>query len=360
MDKTIISGIQQLGIGVKNVHEAWAWYKKYFGIDIRIVEESAPAEFMLPYTGGKPRNRHAALAISLTGGGGFEIWNHKDFEPRPPGFQVRIGDLGIYAGKIKCKDPDITYAWLKQNNQDLMGKVEVVEGRKQLFLKDPYGDIFQLVPGKSWFRDENKMTGGAYGVIIGCSDIEKSKDYYKSILGYDVVVYEKEGIFSDLKVLPGGESPLRRALLTHGEPRKGPFSPVLGESEIELVQVLDRRPRKIFENRFWGELGFIHLCFDIHGLDVLREVCRHNGYPFTVDTGEIFKNGSFDMGDAAGLFAYNEDPDGTLIEFVETHKLPILKKLGISINLQKRDPEKSLPQWLLNALRFLKAKDIGK
>ena len=31
------------------------------------------------------------------------------------------------------------------------------------------------------------------------------------------------------------------------------------------------------------------------------------------------------MGDAAGQFAYIEDPDGTLIEFVETHKVPLVK-----------------------------------
>ena len=43
--------------------------------------------------------------------------------------------------------------------------------------------------------------------------------------------------------------------------------------------------------------------------------------PFTVDVDH-----SFDMGEAAGSFSYTEDPDGALIEFVETHKIPILKK----------------------------------
>ena len=237
MNKPIISGIQQLGIGVKNVHEAWAWYKKYFGIDIRILEELAPAEFMTIYTGGKPKNRHAAIAITLQGGGGFEIWNHKDFNSRSADFDLQIGDLGIYAGKIKCKDPEKTFNWLKQNNQKLLGNVEEVEGRKQFFIEDPYGNIFQLVPGKSWFREENKMTGGAYGAIIGCTDIEKSKDFYKSILGYDTVVYDKKGKFDDLRVLPGGDNEFRRVLLTHSQPRKGSFSELFGESEIELVQV---------------------------------------------------------------------------------------------------------------------------
>jgi len=358
MNDINISGIQQLGIGVKNVHEAWAWYKKYFGIDIRIAEETASAEFMLPYTGGTPKKRHAALAITLQGGGGFEIWNHTEFEPRSAEFPVQLGDLGIYAGKIKCKDPDKTFDWFKQNNQNLLGKVEIVEGRKQFFLKDPYDNIFQLIPGKSWFREENKMTGGAYGAILGCSDIDKSIDFYRSILGYDVVIYDKTGKFADFEVLPGGDKEFRRVLLTHSKPRTGPLSQLFNESEMELVQVLNRQPRKIFENRYWGELGFIHLCFDIQGMDKLSDLCRQKGYPFTVDTLEIFKEKSFDMGDAAGIFAYNEDPDGTLIEYVESHKIPVIKKLGININLQKRDPSKPLPRWFLNSLRFVKAKDI--
>ena len=45
---------------------------------------------------------------------------------------------------------------------------------------------------------------------------------------------------------------------------------------------------------------------------------------------------SFDMGEAAGRFSYIEDPYGTLIEFVETHKVPIIKKIGWYINLKKR------------------------
>jgi predicted enzyme related to lactoylglutathione lyase len=358
MKDVIISGIQQLGIGVKNVHEAWAWYKKYFGIDIRILEESAPAEYMLPYTGGKPRNRHAALTVTLKGGGGFEIWNHTDFEPKGPVFDVQLGDLGIYAGKIKCVDIEKAYQWFKEEGQNVLDEIKEVEGRKQFLVKDPYGNIFQIVPGENWFRNEPKLTGGSYGAIIGCSDIDKSMEFYNNILGYDTVVYDKTGVFEDFKCIPGGDKEFRRVLLTHSKPRQGGFSEIFNNSEMELVQVLNRAPEKIFKDRFWGELGFIHLCFDIRGMDILREKCKKFGYPFTVDTGEIFKDGSFDMGDAAGLFAYNEDPDGALIEYVETHKIPISKKLGISIDLMKRPLEKPLPRWLLNALRFFKAKDI--
>jgi hypothetical protein len=62
------------------------------------------------------------------------------------------------------------------------------------------------------------------------------------------------------------------------------------------------------------------------------------------------------MGKAAGHFSYIEDPDGTLIEFVETHKLPLLKKLGWYLDLRKRRPEKALPTWMLKTLGFSRVK----
>ena len=58
------------------------------------------------------------------------------------------------------------------------------------------------------------------------------------------------------------------------------------------------------------------------------------------------------MGEAAGRFAYCEDPDGALVEFVETHKLPIIKKLGWGVDLRKRPDEQPLPRWLLRGLEW--------
>ncbi|HYG52326.1 MAG TPA: VOC family protein, partial [Flavobacteriales bacterium] len=65
----------------------------------------------------------------------------------------------------------------------------------------------------------------------------------------------------------------------------------------------------------------------------------------------------FDMGEAGGHFSYIEDPDGTLIEFVETHKIPIVKKIGWYLNLKKRADDKPLPRFMLKALRFARKKD---
>jgi len=64
------------------------------------------------------------------------------------------------------------------------------------------------------------------------------------------------------------------------------------------------------------------------------------------------------MGEAAGHFSYIEDPDGTLIEFVETHKVPVAKKIGLFLNLDNRNDEKPLPKWIIKMLGIKKVKKI--
>ena len=354
MDQKIVSGIQQIGVGVADVHEAWKWYKKYFGLDIRMFEEEAVAELMLPYTGGQPRARYAVLALNMQGGGGFEIWQYTQRKPEAPKAEIKIGDIGIFAAKIKSRDIKVAYDYYKSEGLNIIGEMNKdPNGELHFYLKDPFNNIFHIVQGNQWFLKNDSITGACYGIVIGVSDVDKSKEYYKNLLGYDDVVYDKTGVFEDMKNLPGGDRKLRRVLIRHSKPRAGAFSPLFGTSEIELLQLLDCQPQKIFKDRLWGDLGFIHICFDIIGMNLLREECKNMGFPFTVDTGD-----TFDMGEAAGAFSYTEDPDGTLIEFVETHKIPIIKKIGWYLDLRKRKPEKSLPRWLLKAISFNRVKSI--
>jgi catechol 2,3-dioxygenase-like lactoylglutathione lyase family enzyme len=346
MRNYIISGIQQVGIGVSNVHEGFKWYNRHLGMDVPIFEEAAEANLMLPYTGGKPHKRHAILAINLKGGGGFEIWQYTSRTPQPCAFTPQLGDLGLFCAKIKTDNISASYKYLSTSNVKLLGAITASPiGKKHFFIEDPFGNLFEIIEDDKWFGKGQQHTGGPVGVMIGVSDLERSMKFYADILGYDKVLFKGEQSFDDLSSLPGGAVTAKRAILTHSEARVGPFSRLFGNSYIELVEAKGYTPRKIFENRFWGDLGFIHLCFDIKNMSGLKEACEKAGHPFTVDGGA-----GFEMGEAAGHFTYIEDPDGTLIEFVETKKIPILKKLGWYLDLTKRAPEKPLPDWMLKAL----------
>ena len=352
-DKKVISGIQQIGIGNRGVHPLWKWYRQNFGMDIGIFEEAAPAPLMTMYTGGEVQSRNAALAVNMQGGGGFEIWQFTSREAQPPAFEPQIGDLGLYIAKMKSKNVKKAYESFKAKGLDLQSElVNNPAGLPHFYVKDPNGNIFEVVQGDDWFGDNEHLTGGAYGMVIGVSDMDTSLKLYRDVLEHDKVIYDETGTFEDLKNLQGGTGRFRRVLLQNSKPRQGAFGPLLGNSQIELIQNLENKGRKLFENRYWGDLGYIHLCFDIRNMEALKKECADAGFPFTIDS-----DNSFDMGQAAGRFSYIEDPDGAWIEFVETHKVPVMEKWNWYLNIKNRKPEKPLPRWMLKALKFNKVKD---
>ncbi|WP_016776943.1 VOC family protein [Anaerophaga thermohalophila] len=348
-----ICGIQQIGIGLKDAKEAWRWYRKNFGMDINVFEDTATAKLMHHYTNGKDCERYAALAMNMEGGGGFEVWQHTRMEPKPPAFDVQLGDTGIFITRMKCRDVTAAYKQHKLMGVNLIGEpVKNPAGQLHYYLADPYSNIFEVVEDHHYFMKQKSPTGGVAGAVIGVSDIDRAREVYSGILQYDEVIFDKTDVFDDFNPLPGGKQKYRRVLLGHKKRRTGPFSKLLGPTQIELVQSLERTPKQIFENRIWGELGFIHICFDITGMEALQKECEAKGFPFTVNSAD-----SFDMGSAAGHFSYISDPDGTPIEFVETHKLPVVEKLGLYINLKKRNPQKPLPDWMVKTLTFGRVKD---
>ncbi|MGY8926022.1 MAG: VOC family protein, partial [Flavobacteriales bacterium] len=100
----IICGIQQMGIGVPDVQEIWKWYRKFFGINIRVFEDAADAPLMINYTGGKVQSRTASLALSMESGGGFEIWQYTSRSTEKAKFNIQLGDYGLYACRIKSRN----------------------------------------------------------------------------------------------------------------------------------------------------------------------------------------------------------------------------------------------------------------
>lgn len=355
MDSFLISGIQQIGVGTTDFRKSWNWYIEMFGIDVKILEDDTVAERMLPYTGGVPQQRHACIAVNIQGGGGFEIWQYSKRKPEPCPFKIAVGDLGVFAAKLNCRDIKAFHKQISAKWQDCTIPETLPDGTPCFYVKDLFGNVFQIVENKKVFIDQGKLTGGMAGAVIGVTDMDKSVKFYSEVLGYNILISDTTGPFSANNPMPEADKQYRRVILKAPE-RKGAFAELFGDSTIELVQALERSPRKIYEGRYWGDPGFIQVCFDVTNMKALGEFCASKGHPFTVDScpdGE-----RFDMGDASGHFTYIEDPDGTLIEFVEAHKVSIVKKLGLAIDMSRRDPEKPLPKLLFRLMGLVMKEKI--
>lgn len=345
-----ISGIQQIGIGVKDAGTSVRQYAKLFGMDTLVFDDVSEATLMTRYTGGNIYKRRALLSLNLQGGGGFEIWQFQNRQPQESLSLSQYGDLGIYAAKLKS--PDVKFAhglYSREKQLEVSGLEADPKGDLQFWVKDKSGNTFNIVTGNHWFRKAGKPVGGVTGAVIGVTDIDRSLNFYQSLLNVNTVIYDHTDTITH--AFNNTPTRCRRVLLQKHPNGKGAFGKLLGSIEIELVQVLDRQPASIYESRYWGDCGFIHLCFDVFDMCGLKGQIETTGYPFTVDSID-----SFGMDAAAGRFCYVEDPNGTLIELVETHKVPIFKKFGLYLNLKKRNLEKPLPDWMINLLALSKVK----
>lgn len=338
-----ISGIQQVGIGTEDAEAYFQWSKNVFGFDVRLFDDKAEAALMTKYTGGEVHSRRAILSLNLNGGGGLEIWQFTSRNTVAPKEIIKLGDLGINAIKIKANHVKEIYQRCSAI-QACSSLFEDDHGRLSFTLIDKHGNLFQVVEDKVWFRKRKYMQGGVAGAVIGVKDMEKAILFYTKGLGFSEIISDKTDAAQDLAINQTGKQ-YRRVLLKYRNKFNGAFSKLLGDAEIELVQVQDGYPVKIFENRYWGDAGFIHLCFDVINMEGLKKHLASLGYITVVDSAD-----TFDMGESGGRFAYVEDPDGTLIELVETHKVPISKKLNWFLHLKKRKVQKPLPDILIHLM----------
>jgi catechol 2,3-dioxygenase-like lactoylglutathione lyase family enzyme len=348
-----INSIQHIGVAVQNMDDSLKFYRAVFGMNIPFFDSVQPAPLMDIYTHNATITKRASMIMNLQGGCAMEVIRPTSFEPKKADFQIQVGDIHIFQVHFKTNDIQAMHEHCK--NQDVPALSTLVKNplNKDVFdLQDLDGNMFRVEESNEKYHDMGHASNGVVGCSIGVKNIEASMKLYADILGYDKIVYDATGTFEDYVHLPGGKGKFRRVRLEQSAPTGGGFAKVIGKTFIELIQALDREPNRIFKGRIWGDSGFVHLGLDVKNMADLGSELDAAGFGFRCDS-----SNALSMGKTRVHCTYIDDPDGTLIECIEVYKVPIIEKWGIFLNVEKRDPLKPLPNFMLKALRFSKIKD---
>ena len=332
--------------------ESLKFYRKFFGMNIPFFDAVAEAPLMDIYTRNETITKRASMIVNLQGGAAMEVIRPTSFEPVKASFEIQPGDLGIFATQIGTADVEAMHTFCIKNDPPFTSELSTrPDGQKTFFIKDLDGNHFQYVYSDHQYVDHGYPSIGATSCSIGVKNIEKARELYSDVLGYDKVIYDSTDS-KDFASTWSDYGSVRRVLLTQTAPPGGGFGKMLGENFIELVEATDREPKTIFQDRIWADTGFVHLGFDAKGMKALGEDLKMKGFGFTCDS-----NDALDMGTTKVHCTYIEDPDHTWLELIEVFKVPIIEKWGIFLNVEKRDPLKPLPDFMLKALRFSRIND---
>lgn len=346
-----VNGMQHIGVAVSDMNKILPLYRKLFGMDIPFFDSVQAAPLMDVYTHGVTITKRASMIMNLQGGCAMEVIEATSFKGKGNLNTFAWGDLGINAVQMKSRNIEASHEFVK----NLAPSKSIQAGpdqRKGFFINDPDGNLFQFVENHEYYSNTGHHSGGVLGISIGVTNADESMKLYRDILGFDQVVFDETAVFSDWSELPNGTERFRRVLLTKSKPTGGGFGKVTGKNYIELVQAMDRVPQKLFKGRIWGDYGFVHLGLDVKGMRELEKDMSAKGFPFTCDS-----LSALSMGNTKVHCVYIDDPDGTLIEMIEVFKVPIVEKWGLFLNVEKRDPMKPLPDFMLKFLRFSRIKD---
>ena len=347
-----INGLQHIGVAVQNMDASLRFYRQVFGLDIPFFDSVQPAPLMDVYTNNSTITKRASMIMNLQGGCAIEVIRPTSFEPKPA-MHAAVGDLGICITQVKCKNIKDSHAICSSQNAPGLTAIGTDPiGRPTFYMQDLDGLHWQFIEHDQWYTQGKHHSGGVIGCSVGVSNMQDAMGLYADILGFDKVLSDTNDSFSDWKELPGGQEKYRRVMLTQSAQPGGGFAKVTGATYIELVQALDRTPAYLFKDRIWGDSMFAHIGFDVKGMKALGQDLSKAGYGFTCDS-----NDALNMGQTKVHCTYIHDKDRTLIEMIEVYKVPIIEKWGIFLNVEKRDPLKPLPDFMLKALRFSRIKD---
>jgi len=168
-----------------------------------------------------------------------------------------LSQIGIIGVKINTRKIDLNFFLRRREDMTTQDNIWIKPIKKKHFHVFSENLLFQIIDApNNFFASFKKQNSGIGGAIIGVSDIDKSFDFYSNILGYKKVIFKGDGVFSDFKNIKGGEKKYKRIIIQQTKNQNFKYNNFLGESEIELLQVINEKPIKTSDFEY-ASINFI-------------------------------------------------------------------------------------------------------
>ena len=318
----MINAMQHIGQGVRDVDTTYNFYKGLLGFKVKLNDLTVASKEMASVIGSVETMR-MMMAVNAKGGGIIELIEHKSRPITGLPDDGLYGNYGILEAGYGVRNIEKVVSGFKAKGVQFLTPIcelQLKNGRRwrYAYLKDPDGLPLQLTedlqPGAS--SAPQAAVHGVTHVGIGVSNLDRSKEFYKSALGFDRLLYEFEGVVPEMEPVAGRPLRAKMAILERSLPPTGPMASLLPRGVIKLYEVLDRKGRHIYDGRCWGDIGCMEFCLDVSDLLSTVDAMKKKGIKIYLPPVEI------NMGSGSkGLVAYIQDPDGTTVEFVEVKSI---------------------------------------
>lgn len=311
----MITAFQHVGMGVRDTESSYRFYRDLMGFRVKLSDQTSYLEEMAPIVGALVEMR-ALMAMNAKGGAAIEIIEHTSTRPMEPPQPVEWGDIGYLEIGLKAFQLESLYLDLKNKGVEFLTPVRSMElstggQQRYAYLRDPDGLLVQLVeePG-----GKKPAVGGVRHVALGVRDMEKSRDFYREVLGFRRTIHEFKGRIPEMDEVTGGKE-MEMVILGH-VPEGECALPLLESGVLKLVHTPEYEGKFVYEGRRWGDVGLMEMALDTSDLaETVNRLLSRGAELYHPPT-------RVDMGSGTrGAFAYIKDPDGNVVEMVEVEKV---------------------------------------
>jgi len=311
----MITAFQHVGMGVHDIDRTYDFYRNLMGFRVKLSDQKEYMDEMTPIIGALVEMR-VIMAMNVAGGAAIELVEHTSTRPKEPEEALQWGDIGYLELGLKAYHLDDLYLDLKSKGVEFITPVRGMElssggTERYAYLKDPDGLLVQLVeePG-----GKRPVVGGVRHVAIGVTDMDRSRQFYRDVLGFSELMHEFKGHMPELDDVTGGRE-MEMVILGH-RPGAESVLPLLEKAIVKLVHTPGYKGKPAFEDRRWGDIGLMEMAFDVIDLAETTNGLISQGAELSHPTTRV------DMGQGTiGCFSYVKDPDGIIVELVEVEKV---------------------------------------